>query len=502
MTMTINDIVKNPHLKTSVIAGADGINNTVTWAHSCELKDPTPWLTGGELIMTNGLAIPPDEKGQIEYLLLLVHAGASGIAISHGLHAPTLTDGLLLTANKNGFPILLTDYEVPWIFFSQTIAASNSNQEYTQVTQTLRIYDIVRKFIGNTPPAIFIEELEEIIKSNLYVMDTNSKRLILSDDEENIFHHFEEIISYNMPSSIQRTIQDDYTIIKVPIVSTRPALLLVISESINTPNNLILRHIATIMGLILEKDTVIYERQRRVGAELMLQMIEDEITEEIAATLLAEHNLANESLYIIACSIPEALRKEAWLHYILYDQNIPHLLVYQENALLILTPMVSEVIDILHNEVPRQVYLGISEVIDQFSRAPDAYQEALWALRSAKMNNNDTVYYKSKELPISPFLPQNRLEAQQIVNNILGELLQYDKSRDTQLIETLYVYLRENRSWKITANKLHIHKQTLVYRIKRIEEISGVSLDNISDISRLWLALQTANMLGVLPDIN
>ncbi|MED3562522.1 helix-turn-helix domain-containing protein [Bacillus xiapuensis] len=66
----------------------------------------------------------------------------------------------------------------------------------------------------------------------------------------------------------------------------------------------------------------------------------------------------------------------------------------------------------------------------------------------------------------------------------------------------VYVYLRENRSWQGAAKTLHIHKQTLVYRINRIEQITRRRLDDTSDVAELWLALQAAMMLDLLPNLS
>ncbi|PXB93803.1 PucR family transcriptional regulator, partial [Pseudomonas aeruginosa] len=62
------------------------------------------------------------------------------------------------------------------------------------------------------------------------------------------------------------------------------------------------------------------------------------------------------------------------------------------------------------------------------------------------------------------------------------------------LLHTLQVFLEENRSWLNAAQRLHIHKQSLVYRIRRIEEISGRSLDSTADVATLWFALQATRL--------
>ncbi|MCG4788270.1 helix-turn-helix domain-containing protein, partial [Roseburia faecis] len=64
-------------------------------------------------------------------------------------------------------------------------------------------------------------------------------------------------------------------------------------------------------------------------------------------------------------------------------------------------------------------------------------------------------------------------EAERTFRNVLGPLADYDSQQNTQLLHTLQVFLQHNRSWLAAAAQLHVHKQTLVYRMRRIEEITG-----------------------------
>jgi purine catabolism regulator len=64
-------------------------------------------------------------------------------------------------------------------------------------------------------------------------------------------------------------------------------------------------------------------------------------------------------------------------------------------------------------------------------------------------------------------------------------------------MESLRVFLAHNRSWQKAATALHVHKQTLVYRMRRVEELSGRKLDRTGDVSELWFALRAAEVSGL-----
>ncbi|NKX07566.1 PucR family transcriptional regulator [Rhodococcus hoagii] len=87
------------------------------------------------------------------------------------------------------------------------------------------------------------------------------------------------------------------------------------------------------------------------------------------------------------------------------------------------------------------------------------------------------------------FLPRTLSEATFAARAVLGDLMDHDSANQSQLVETLDTFLTLDRSWTATAEKLMIHRQTLAYRLKRIETITGRSTKSSADISTFWMAL-------------
>ena len=56
MPLTLRDLVSTPELGLALLAEGPGVDRPVTWVHVSELRDPTPFLSGGELLLTTGLA--------------------------------------------------------------------------------------------------------------------------------------------------------------------------------------------------------------------------------------------------------------------------------------------------------------------------------------------------------------------------------------------------------------------------------------------------------------
>jgi purine catabolism regulator len=62
-------------------------------------------------------------------------------------------------------------------------------------------------------------------------------------------------------------------------------------------------------------------------------------------------------------------------------------------------------------------------------------------------------------------------------------------------VRTLAALLRNNRSPTRTAAELFIHRQTLTYRMRRIEKLTGRSLSSTKDVVELWLALRAVDVV-------
>ncbi len=73
---------------------------------------------------------------------------------------------------------------------------------------------------------------------------------------------------------------------------------------------------------------------------------------------------------------------------------------------------------------------------------------------------------------------------------LLGPLEDYDAGRNSDLVRTLEVFLACSGSWSRTAARLHVHVNTLRYRIRRIEELTGRDLGTLEDRVDFFLALR------------
>jgi purine catabolism regulator len=87
------------------------------------------------------------------------------------------------------------------------------------------------------------------------------------------------------------------------------------------------------------------------------------------------------------------------------------------------------------------------------------------------------------------------------VDRVLGPILTYDDEHGTNLYLTLTIFLTLDRNYKLAASHLGIHRQTLVYRLKRVEELTAHSLASTRDLCELWLAVRARAALAVVEDL-
>ena len=88
-----------------------------------------------------------------------------------------------------------------------------------------------------------------------------------------------------------------------------------------------------------------------------------------------------------------------------------------------------------------------------------------------------------------PFPGQAAQEA--LAVQVLGAVVEYDTEHSGGLVASVRVWLEHDRQTDRAARALHIHPNTLLYRIRRFEQISGRSLASTESLAEVWLAMRT-----------
>src|SRR5687767_1208236 len=121
MAMTARRLAQIADLGLTLIAGRENGDRTITWAHAIELADPTPYLAGGELVMTTGMNVGATEAEQFDYLARLSATGVAALAFDTGTTFSRVPEGVVAAGDALGMPILAVPPHTPFIAITRAV---------------------------------------------------------------------------------------------------------------------------------------------------------------------------------------------------------------------------------------------------------------------------------------------------------------------------------------------------------------------------------------------
>jgi hypothetical protein len=136
--------------------------------------------------------------------------------------------------------------------------------------------------------------------------------------------------------------------------------------------------------------------------------------------------------------------------------------------------------------------LGVSATVHSADRLHGALEEARHARRVAAAREGRVCAAGHEELAshvlLLPFVPDDVRRA--FTARLLAPLREYDRRHRAELLPTLSAFLDADGSWTRCADGLHLHVNTLRYRIGRIEQLTGRDLSRLEDKLDFFLALR------------
>ncbi|MDQ2622797.1 MAG: PucR family transcriptional regulator ligand-binding domain-containing protein [Actinomycetota bacterium] len=494
--LTVRDLTEIPYLKTRVRAGGNGLDRTITWAHSCELSDPWGWMEKGDLLMTVGMGIPEDRASQVEYVEKLAEVEVSGLAIGEDMLAPPITDEMIARADQLALPLLITGFEVPFIQLSRAVGAANRSAAQDQMIQAARVYDRVREVMAHSPdaPGLF-RHLGDEIECDLWICLNETGDVAFSGSKplpEPILAALVDEIAGHDESAIpgmSRVEVGDRVALVVPVPVQRPVSLVAVSRSRELPSYATLQHVAAIAALEFERLISAREELRRLGSETFAALLDRRLSPESAGPSLRRHQLGGGPMVVVASGSRGDTSRS--IHHSLAERGLPHMLLHREPWLYCLTsnrdPALAEVLEVFGE---LKLTIGVSDQLSDLGSLSEAVRESHRAYEVAESERQPVARYSDSTVGF-----HSLSEARAIVDRVLGPLIEYDRAHGSALVESLSVFLRQNRSWQAAASELNVHKQTLVYRMRRVEELTGRKLRDTDGIAEFWLAVSAMKTL-------
>jgi purine catabolism regulator len=120
----------------SLASGQEGAHAHVRWVHSTELPDPTPWLKGGELLLSTGIQLTTP-KLQREFIQRLADHEIAGLGFGTGFAHRKLPAALVAEARRRAFPLFEVPYELPFIAITERAFAELVGERYEMLQRNM-----------------------------------------------------------------------------------------------------------------------------------------------------------------------------------------------------------------------------------------------------------------------------------------------------------------------------------------------------------------------------
>jgi PucR family transcriptional regulator, purine catabolism regulatory protein len=478
--ITVEDLLRSPALQLRLVTGEAGVSRRVAWAHVSELEDPTPWLFGSEMIMTTGMALPRSAAGQRSYLERLDDAGVACLAVSERMFAPPLTGAFLSAAAARGFPVVEVPIPVPFMAISQEVAAAVTLGGAGQrLNAQLQVFGAVQWLAAGTfSTAEIFARLERLSGYALYGCTLG--RTPLLEGLRVPPPEYADLIPDAVTSP--PTVPGGHVL---PVTGPRgtAGYLLAMESAAAAPAGLsVVQHIATVAALQLSM--VAHEREmlRRSGAETLAEMLQGLV---VSRRLVSNGFSVDRPLRLAV--IPGGADDDRVAD-VFAGAGLPCFILRQQDELLVL---------LQDGSADRDALTGAVSVAVGFSRAfaagdaalAVARREARWALARAVEAGRSVASYGEDRT--EKWLTSETADLRALASAVLGAVLAYDAVHSGELVPSVRVWLEHDRQTDRAARALHIHPNTLLYRIRRFEQISGRSLASTESLAEVWLALRT-----------
>jgi sugar diacid utilization regulator len=144
------------------------------------------------------------------------------------------------------------------------------------------------------------------------------------------------------------------------------------------------------------------------------------------------------------------------------------------------------------------MFSGVSRDFSNLLDVKKHYAEALNAIKSGKHLNDDKVLFFYEDYILQHIF--NLCTAEESLKEMchpsIFTLIKYDNDNSTSYVKNLYSYIMTFKSPSELASLLHIHRNTMYYRINKIETIMNIDLSNIDNYFSIYLSFKILEYLG------
>ena len=482
--LTVADLSEEMGL--SLVAGRDEAGAPIRWVHITELADPTPWLSGGELVLTTGMALRTDAELRA-YVRCLAEHDLAGLGFGTGFDHASLPTALVEEAGLLAFPVFEVPYELPFIALTEKAFTRLVNEGYEALQRSGEIHKRLERIVLEERGLDeLVRALGTAVNASVAVLDSSGAVLAASPG--------------GLDAGVEAT--------SLPVPTRGPgaykAWLRASPQAgeLGDVERLILQQAATVVALELMRRRVVRDTERRLAGDVLAEALSGALEARELESRLGAFGVG-ELAAVLVFAVDDSAAAESVLDRALSDAGAPALVAARGELLCAVVD--SRSLDPLALATSARAALAerhpgaraAASRSGPVAALRKAFHEARCALEaSALAANGDESPDVASYRDLGAFELILSLQDDEVLrlycDSVLGPL-EHGSGNGLgggELERSLEAFIEHNGQWESAARELFCHRHTLRYRIRRIEELTGRDLGRSRDRIEFWLALR------------
>jgi PucR family transcriptional regulator, purine catabolism regulatory protein len=529
-----------------VVVAADRLDAPVRWVHVIELAEAAHLLRGGELVLSTGIALPDDPAGLARYVADLASVGVSALAVELGSrYARSLPDALVSAAAGHRLPLIVLRRETHFIEITEAVHARIIDAQLEELRASERLHQVFTDLAVSGAPADEIVRQAAVLAGCPVILENVAHQVLACEpagqDTARLLAGFAARSRAVAPPG--RTGYDHVSGWLVTVVGARGqdwGRLVMVRDGAPGPRDVTLveRAATTLaLGRLLDHERESLERQAHrtiLGAFLghgYASPAEAEARARALGVPVTGRRLLSVVIRLVSPAAPgaaggtltgleahaRALRVADATAAACRGEQIPALVGSLDDtrvgALLALPPradpdgVLGRLAGLLRRRLGEDDVIGAGSVVDSVPEVQRSFLEAEQVAEIAARDGAGSgqrgaalAFYRLPDLRLRGLLHLLRDDprVQAFAERELGPLLRHDDAADGQLIAALTAYLEAGGNKAEAAKRAHLARPTLYERLRRIEQVLGISLDSAESRTSLHVAVLAQRATGEL----
>ncbi|MFF3439111.1 PucR family transcriptional regulator [Streptosporangium sp. NPDC002721] len=485
MAPTLSTVVRRLPLGLVVLAGREALDRPVRWVAVSELEDPTPFLEGGELVLTTGMRL--DARNAGPYVERLVARGVAGLGFGVGLGHETIPGELVEAAARAGLPLVEVPRDTAFVAIGKTVSELIAAEQYDELSSAFAAQGrLTRAALRPEGPRAVIDRLARELGGWAILLDeagavrhlAGSGAAAAGADLGPELERLRRITSQGAPASVALSSPGEHVIVR-PLGARRVRgfLAVGIGRSFTPVGHTVVNAAASLLTLAVEHGGEHLAAERRVRSAVLRLLLAGQVDAGRETLERLGERLGDGPLVAVACAGErEAVLEAARGEFAAADGDRVVLLVPASRAGAVAAALGE------HGPVGVGDPVGLDGLrvgLDQADQAlAAAGRGAGRVVRFADLAGRGLLSLLDPDV------------AEAFSSALLAPLREHGSRAD--LLGSLRAYLDCNGHWDAAAQRLGVHRHTLRYRMRRVAELVGRDLEDPAVRAELWVALAVA----------